>query len=52
MHTYSVNSNERVKIIVWIVILSYFLTIIINNLLGLFINSISKNEFIEKGPAS
>ena len=47
MHTYSVNSNERVKIIVWIVILSYFLTIIINNLLGLFINSISKNEFID-----
>lgn len=46
MHTYSVDSNERVKIIVWMVILSYFFTIIINKLLDLVINIISKIDFI------
>lgn len=47
MHTYSVDNNERVKIIFGIVIVSYFLTILINHLLGLGINLISKIDFID-----
>ena len=47
MHTYSVDNNERVKIIVWMVVVSYFFTIIINYFLGLGINLISKIEFID-----
>lgn len=46
MHTYSVDSNERVKIIVWMVIISYFLAMAINNFLDWIINIISKNDFI------
>ena len=46
MHTYSVDSNERVKIIVWMVIISYFLAIVINNFLDWIINIISKKRKI------
>ena len=47
MHTYSVDSKERVKVIVVLVILSYFCTIGINYFLEWVMNSICKIEIID-----
>lgn len=47
MHTYSVDSNERVKIIIWIVIISYILSLGINYVLNLVNNIICNVELLD-----
>jgi hypothetical protein len=47
MHTYSVDSNERVKIIAWMVIISYILTLGINYMLNLVNNLICNIELLD-----
>lgn len=47
MHTYSVDSNERVKIIVWMVIISYFLALIINYVLNFVYDLICNIEVLD-----
>ena len=47
MQTYSVNNKERVKVIVLLVILSYFIAILINKVLERIMNIICNIEWID-----
>lgn len=46
MHTYSVNTNERVNIISILAIISCFITPIFNNILNYIMEFVSKVQFI------